>query len=85
MPPPLSQYVEAYGALSHTGGLILYSRSFNPTYEATAKGSSSPLGALFRDVVIEGKKQEQDGFEKDGFSLRWERENGLGLVFVVSS
>lgn len=28
---------------------------------------------------------EQDGFERDGYSVRWTMENGLGLVFVVSN
>lgn len=35
--------------------------------------------------MIEGKaRTEEDGFEKDGYSIRWTMENGLGLVFVVS-
>lgn len=36
--------------------------------------------------MIENKasvKGEEDGMEKDGFSVRWTVENGLGLVFVV--
>lgn len=30
-------------------------------------------------------KGEEQGLDKDGFSVRWTLENGLGLVFVVSS
>lgn len=29
-------------------------------------------------------KGEEQGLDKDGFSVRWTLENGLGLVFVVS-
>lgn len=29
-------------------------------------------------------KGEEQGIDKDGFSVRWTLENGLGLVFVVS-
>jgi signal recognition particle receptor subunit alpha len=44
------------------------------------------VNALIREVMIEGKaRTEEDGFEKDGYSIRWTMENGLGLVFVVSS
>ena len=28
-------------------------------------------------------KGEEQGIDKDGFSVRWTLENGLGLVFVV--
>jgi signal recognition particle receptor subunit alpha len=41
---------------------------------------TSPVNALVREF-IEGKTA--DGFEKDGYSVRWTLENGLGLVFVV--
>lgn len=27
---------------------------------------------------------QEEGVQKDGFSIRWTVENGLGLVFVVS-
>jgi len=37
-----------------------------------------------KEAFIEGKGvNEQDGFERDGYSVRWTMENGLGLVFVV--
>lgn len=37
-----------------------------------------------KEAFIEGKAHnEEDGFEKDGYSVRWTMENGLGLVFVV--
>lgn len=36
--------------------------------------------------MIEGKvRSEEEGLEKDGYSVKWTMENGLGLVFVVSS
>lgn len=33
--------------------------------------------------MIEGK--DADGFERDGYSVRWQLENSLGLVFVVGA
>lgn len=76
-----------YRAFSYfTGGVILWSRSFTPTFAALAATPASPVNALIREVMIEGKvRTEEDGFEKDGYSVRWTMENGLGLVFVVSS
>jgi signal recognition particle receptor subunit alpha len=40
------------------------------------------VNALVRETFIEGKRTE-DGLEKDGYSVRWTMENGLGLIFVV--
>jgi signal recognition particle receptor subunit alpha len=65
------------------GGLVLYSRSFNPNYAAIENSPSSPVVALFESVLVDGKRQQDAGFEKNGFSVRWARENELGLVFVV--
>lgn len=70
-------------ALTLLGGLILYQKSFTPTF-AQIPPAQSPINALFRDALIEGKVTEDKGYEKDGFSVRWTVENGLGLVFVVS-
>jgi signal recognition particle receptor subunit alpha len=71
-----------------TGGLILWSRSFNPTFLNLESTSRSPVNSLVRDVIMENKavvaKGEEQGLDKDGFSVRWTLENGLGLVFVVS-
>jgi signal recognition particle receptor subunit alpha len=40
---------------------------------------------MVRDVLIEGRvKTEDEGYDKDGYSVRWTMENGLGLVFIVS-
>ncbi|KAL7420879.1 hypothetical protein Q5752_004833 [Cryptotrichosporon argae] len=69
-------------SISHQSGLILWSRSFTPTFATLAVSSSSPVNALVRQVFIEGKANE-DTFEKEGYSVRWTLENGLGLVFVV--
>lgn len=70
---------------THPGGLILWSRSFTPTFSALAATPASPVNALIREAIIEGKaRSEDEGFEKEGYSVRWTMENGLGLVFVVS-
>ncbi|BEJ16532.1 hypothetical protein CspHIS471_0511370 [Cutaneotrichosporon sp. HIS471] len=71
-------------SISHQSGVILWSRSFTPTFAALAATPASPVNALIREVMIEGKaRTEEDGFEKDGYSIRWTMENSLGLVFVV--
>ncbi|KAL1412636.1 hypothetical protein Q8F55_000383 [Vanrija albida] len=71
-------------SISHQSGLILWSRSFTPAFASVASSQASPVNALIREALIEGKAQsEEEGFEKDGYSVRWTVENGLGLVFVV--
>lgn len=66
------------------GGLILWSKSFTPAFSALTVTPASPINALVKEAFIEGKaRSEQEGFEKDGYSVRWTMENGLGLVFVV--
>ncbi|KAJ9120892.1 hypothetical protein QFC22_002827 [Naganishia vaughanmartiniae] len=74
-------------SISHESGLILWSRSFNPTFLNLASTSRSPVNSLVRDVIMENKaivaKGEEQGLDSDGFSVRWTLENGLGLVFVV--
>ncbi|WVQ95458.1 hypothetical protein IAU59_002555 [Kwoniella sp. CBS 9459] len=71
-------------SISHQNGLILWSRSFTPTFASLAQSPASPVNALIREAFIEGKTRgEEEGFEKDGYSVRWTMENGLGLVFVV--
>ncbi|WWD20794.1 hypothetical protein CI109_105271 [Kwoniella shandongensis] len=73
-------------SISHQNGLILWSRSFTPTFQTLASSPSSPVNALIKEAFIEGKARssgEDEGFEKDGYSVRWTMENGLGLVFVV--
>ncbi|KAK8850615.1 hypothetical protein IAR55_004534 [Kwoniella newhampshirensis] len=73
-------------SISHQNGLILWSRSFTPTFQTLASSSSSPVNALIKEAFIEGKARssgEDEGFEKDGYSVRCTMENGLGLVFVV--
>jgi signal recognition particle receptor subunit alpha len=45
---------------------------------------ASPINVLVKEAFIEGKgRNEQEGIERDGYSVRWTMENGLGLVFVV--
>jgi signal recognition particle receptor subunit alpha len=63
---------------------VLWSRSYDPTFEALSQSSRSPINTLVRDVMIENKANPDEGFEKDGLKIRWTVENGLGLVFVVS-
>ncbi|WVF67894.1 hypothetical protein IAT40_002655 [Kwoniella sp. CBS 6097] len=71
-------------SISHQNGLILWSRSFTPTFASLAQSPASPVNALIKEAFIEGKTRgEEEGFEKDGYSVRWTMENGLGLVFVV--
>lgn len=67
------------------GGLILWSKSFTPAFSALTITPASPINALVKEAFIEGKAtNEEEGFERDGYSVRWTMENGLGLVFVVS-
>lgn len=68
------------------GGLILWSRSFTPAFTDLAASVNSPVNSLIKEALIEGKARGEDEvFERDGYSVRWTMENGLGLVFVVSS
>lgn len=70
--------------LTVLGGLILWSKSFTPSFSALTVTPASPINALVKEAFIEGKaRNEQEGFERDGYSVRWTMENGLGLVFVV--
>jgi len=63
---------------------VLWSKSFTPAFASLALTPASPVNALIRETFIEGKTASNgDGFEKDGYSVRWTMENGLGLVFVV--
>lgn len=67
------------------GGLILWSRSFTPAFTDLAASVNSPVNSLIKEALIEGKARGEDEvFERDGYSVRWTMENGLGLVFVVS-
>lgn len=68
-----------YISISHNSGLVLWSRSFTPSFAALAVTPTSPVNALIKDI-IEGKPVDE---VKDGYNVRWTVENGLGLVFVV--
>jgi signal recognition particle receptor subunit alpha len=62
----------------------LWSKSFTPAFSALTVTPASPINVLVKEAFIEGKaRNEQDGIERDGYSVRWTMENGLGLVFVV--
>ena len=64
-------------SISRKNGLVLWSRSFTPL----PAGPNSPINALIKDCLVEGKPSE--GYERDGYSVRWTSENQLGLVFIV--
>ncbi|KAL0252593.1 hypothetical protein I308_101985 [Cryptococcus tetragattii IND107] len=73
-------------SISHQSGLVLWSRAFTPTFETLANTPNSPINVLVKSAFIEGKAMtdgEEQGLEKDGYSVRWSVDNGLGLVFVV--
>ncbi|RXK41918.1 signal recognition particle receptor subunit alpha [Tremella mesenterica] len=73
-------------SISHqnsTGGLVLWSKSFTPAFSTLVTSTASPINALVREGFIENRLTEETGYEKDGYSVRWTMENGLGLVFVV--
>ncbi len=61
---------------------MLWSRSFTPAAEQTASSSSSPVNALVRDALIEGRNAENK-YEKDGYAVKWTFVNDLELIFVV--
>ncbi|WVQ86159.1 hypothetical protein IAT38_008327 [Cryptococcus sp. DSM 104549] len=95
-------------SISHQSGLILWSRSFTPQFQALAASPASPINALIKETFIESKAgagavggkvstaggrvgaaregkdgEVAEGYERDGYSVRWCGENSLGLVFVV--
>lgn len=78
-------FFDSFSRLTFPGGLILWSKSYTPTFAALAASPASPVNSMVRDVLIEGRvKTEDEGYDKDGYSVRWTMENGLGLVFIVS-
>jgi signal recognition particle receptor subunit alpha len=64
------------------GGFILWSRSFTPAAEALATSNASPVNSLIREALIEGR-EDQEKYEKDGYTVRWSFINDLELIFVV--
>jgi hypothetical protein len=64
------------------GGIVLWSRSFTPAAEQLASSSASPVNALIRDALIEGRTAD-DMYERDGYAVRWTFVNDLELIFVV--
>jgi signal recognition particle receptor subunit alpha len=54
------------------------------------QSSGSPLNALIRDVLVEGRSGEGPGagresYESGGWKMEWTLANGLELIFVVSA
>ncbi|KIL69601.1 hypothetical protein M378DRAFT_68425 [Amanita muscaria Koide BX008] len=70
-------------SISHKGGIVLWSRSFTPEAERLASSSASPVNALIRDALVEGRSAD-DKYEKDGYAVKWTFANELGLIFVVA-
>ena len=44
--------------------------------------SASPVNSLIREALIEGR-EDQEGYEKDGYTVRWSFINDLELIFAV--
>lgn len=61
----------------------MWSRSFTPEAAQLASSSASPVNALIREALIEGRSAEEK-YEKDGYALKWTFVNELELIFVVS-
>ena len=80
---PLYTEMLDHVSISHQSGLVLWSRSYTPAFTSLANTAGSPVNALIREAFIEGKQNEEQGFERDGYNVRWTLENGFGLVFVV--
>lgn len=71
-------------SISHTSGLILWSKSFTTS---SSGGSAQPLNSLVQEVLLSSSGTTQDGdtnrYDKDAQSLMWTLANDLGLIFVV--
>ncbi|KAF8630410.1 hypothetical protein AX15_002961 [Amanita polypyramis BW_CC] len=70
-------------AISHKGGLVLWSRAFTPDADRLAASPASPINALVRDALVEARSAD-DRYEKDGYAVRWTFANELELIFVVA-
>jgi signal recognition particle receptor subunit alpha len=66
----------------YVGGIVLWSRSFTPSAAQVASSSASPVNALIREALIEGRTAD-DKYEKDGYAVKWTFVNDLELIFVV--
>lgn len=71
-------------SISHTSGLILWSKSYTAS---SASSSAQPLNSLVQEVLLSSSGTTQDGatnrYDKDAQSLMWTLANDLGLIFVV--
>jgi signal recognition particle receptor subunit alpha len=61
----------------------LWSRSFTPDVSHLTSSSASPVNALIREALIEGRTADEK-YEKDGYAVKWTFVNDLELIFVVS-
>lgn len=71
-------------SISHTSGLILWSKSYTAS---SSSGSAQPLNSLVQEVLLSSSGTTQEGetnrYDKDAQSLMWTLANDLGLIFVV--
>lgn len=71
-------------SISHTSGLILWSRSYTAS---SSSSSAQPLNSLVQEVLLSSSGTTQEGetnrYDKDAQSLMWTLANDLGLIFVV--
>lgn len=65
----------------HTSGIVLWSKSFTPTF-----ASNSPIGPLVRTAFIESRSTgsaDDERYDVGGYSCRWSLANDYGLAFVA--
>lgn len=60
----------------------MWSRSFTAVPSDAQTSSATPVNALVREALIEGRTSEK--YEKDGYAVKWTFVNELELIFVVS-
>ncbi|KAK2467045.1 hypothetical protein APHAL10511_001303 [Amanita phalloides] len=70
-------------SISHSGGLVLWSRPFTPQAATLAASPDSPINALVRDALVD-RRNNADKYERDGYAVRWSFVNDLELIFVVA-
>lgn len=64
---------------------MLWSKSYTPSASALVSSPSSPVTALVKDVLVEGKTAGDDSFEAGGWKMEWTLHNEMDLIFVVRS
>ena len=73
-----------------SGGIILWSKSYTPQATTIVSSAGSPINALIKDVLVEGRSGDGPGpgresYESGGWKMEWTVANGLDLIFVVST